>query len=184
MLYVLKTAGASPVLLADMKSYMKVTSSADDALIQAMIDAATEWGEKYTGREFTANTWQLLLDSFAARIELRRSPVDTIDSITHLVSGSPVTIATSVYYLKKGNFCSEVLLQEDQSWPTNTDEREQAITIEFTTEKYRCGDMIDLSIKRHVAFWYQNRGDCSDCDGAASGSGVTAIYDLFKIPRT
>lgn len=184
MIYKLITAGAAPVSLADMKAYMKVTNTSDDDLITAMISAATEWGQKYTGREFTDNEWALLIDCFDTRIEVRRSPVATIDQVDYLVSGSPVTVDASVYYLKFGNFESEILLNEDQEWPTDGDNREQGITITFTTEQYQCNDLIENGIKQIVAFWYANRGDCSDCDQAAKGSGATTLFDLFKIPRT
>ncbi len=174
---------ASPVNPATMKTYMKVTTAADDTVIQAMIDAATEWGEKYTGRDFRKKVWLLLLDCFTDRIELRRDPVNTVTTVEHLVSASFVTVDAAVYYLKKLTQSSEILLNVDQSWPTDTDEREQAIKITFETKGYRCQDSIISAIERHVAFWYRNRGDCSDCGKAAEGSGVTSIYDQFRISR-
>jgi len=95
------SAESSPVSLAVMKGYLKITTTADDVLIQSMIDAATEWGEKYTGRDFRAITWDLLLDRFTDRIELRRDPVASIASVKHLVTGPLVTVPTATYYLKK-----------------------------------------------------------------------------------
>ena len=64
-IYQLSSFGPSPVTLEDMKTYLKVTSTVEDILIQTLIDSATEFGEKYTGREFRANTWELLLDAFS-----------------------------------------------------------------------------------------------------------------------
>jgi uncharacterized phiE125 gp8 family phage protein len=189
-LYVLKTAGAVPVLLADMKLYMKVTAAADDDLITSMLAAATTWGENYTGREFRANTWTLLTDDFSDRMCLYRAPVATITTIKYLVSDVLTTIANTVYYLKKNLQFAEILLKEDQLWPTDIDAREQAIEIEFVTESYRDTDAIATAIMRHVAYWYKNRGDCGSsssagcsCGDAAKGSGVTAIYDQFRIDR-
>ncbi len=181
--YQLVSAAASPVSLADMKLYLKITTTADDALIQAMIDSATEWGEKYTGRDFRAITWDLLLDRFTDRIELRRDPVASVTTVKHLVSGSLVTVPATVFYLKKLVQSSEILLNEDQVWPTNTDDREQVIEIRFVTEGFRCQDSIIEAIKRHVAFWYRNRGDCPDVKDAARRTGVTIIYDQFRISR-
>jgi len=177
------SVAASPVSLADMKSYLKITTTADDALIQAMIDAATEWGEKYTGRDFRAITWDLLLDCFTDRIELRRDPVASVTTVKHLVDAVLVTVPAATYYLKKLTQSSEILLNEDQEWPTDTDNREQAIEIRFVTEGFQCQESIIEAIKRHVAFWYRNRGDCADCKGSAEGAGVTIIYDQFRISR-
>jgi uncharacterized phiE125 gp8 family phage protein len=177
------SAVASPVSLASIKAYLKITATADDAIIQAMIDAATEWGEKYTGRDFRAITWDLLLDRFTDRIELRRDPVASVTTVKHLVSGSLVTVPSTVFYLKKLVQSSEILLNEDQEWPTDSDDREQVIEIRFVTEGFQCQDSIIQAIERTVAFWYRNRGDCPDVKAAINGAGVTIIYDQFRISR-
>lgn len=177
------SAEESPVSLATMKSYLKITTTADDTLIQSMIDAATEWGEKYTGRDFRAITWDLLLDKFTDRIELRRDPVASITSVKRLVSGSFVTVAATVFYLKKLVQSSEILLNEDQEWPTDADNREQVIEIQFVTEGFQCQDSIIDAIERIVAFWYRNRGDCRDSREAARRTGATLILDQFRISR-
>ncbi len=204
--YELVAFGTSPVSLADMKAWLKVTAVSEDALIQALIDSATEWGEKYTGRDFRANQWKLLLDSFVdpghqhigsivspnqlrfglcftERIELKRDPVDTVDSITHLVSGSPVVVTATDYYLKKLTQSSEILLFENKEWPLDTDNQEQAIEVSFTTKAYRCLNEIIMAIKLHVTSLYTNRGDCPDSEQAARESGATMIYDQFRISR-
>ena len=188
-LYVLNTAGAVPVALDDMKAYMKVTASADDDLITSMLSAATTWGENYTGREFRANTWTLLTDEFADRMCLNRAPVASITTVKHIVLDVLTAVADTVYYLKKNLQFAEILLKEDQSWPSDTDSLEHAIEVEFVTETYRDTDAISTAIMRHVAYWYSNRGDCAgsssgcSCGDAAKSSGVTALYDQFRIDR-
>jgi len=189
--YELTTPGTVPVSLADMKAYMKVTALSDDVLITSMLAAATRWGENYTGREFRANVFTLLLDSFTDRLCLRRAPVDTIISIKHLVAATLTTVAASVYYLKANTQFSEILLNEDQAWPTDTDSREQAIEVIFVTKTYPDIESIATAIKRHVAYWYSNRGDCGSsggakgcsCGDAAQASGATIVYDQFRISR-
>lgn len=181
--YELQSYGASPLILADAKAFMKITSTTDNDLITSMIDSVTVYGEKYTGREFRANTWRLLLDDFSDRIEICRNPIATITHIKYLVSGSQVTIATSVYYLKKMIQAGLILLNDDQSWPTDLDEIEQGIEIEFVTEAYdQAPDQILDALKRHLAHLYINRGDC-DTKSAGAASGAHAIYDQFSIAR-
>jgi len=189
-LYQLVTPGVSPVDLAEMRLYLKLSSTADDDLINSMLLAATIWGENYTRRQFRVNSWSLLMDCFQERILIRRAPVDFIVSVQHLVSGSLVSVNPSIYYLKFNYQNSEILLTENSDWPEDTDNREQAIEVSFTTKPYDSIDSIKTAITRHVAFWYSNRGDCSsggsggcDCDQAAKGSGVTSIYDQFRIDR-
>ena len=181
--YKLKTAGASPLSVADAKAFMKVTSASEDTLITALINTATEFGENYTGREFRANTWILYLDEFATRIGIRKSPVATITSIKHLVSDILTAVSDATYYLKKFAICSEILLVSGSDWPTNTDDREQAIEIEFVTESYYRSAEILQALKLHVSFLYVNRGDCSCDSSSAKESGASLIYDQFRIPR-
>lgn len=190
-IYELVSFGSSPVVsLDDMKTFLKITntSTSEETLINTLIDSATEWGEKYTGRDFRANQWRLLLDSFSdvatERIELKRDPVDVVDSVTHLVDAAPVTVTNTDYYLKKLTQSSEILLFDDKQWPTDTDDREQAIEVTFTTKAYRrCLNEIINAIKLHVANLYNNRGDCPDSDSAALNSGATLFYDQFRIVR-
>lgn len=211
-IYELISFGTSPVSLADMKTWIKKTTPDEDILLQSLIDSATEWGEKYTGRDFRANQWKLLLDSFEDiqnsseqfqhdhlnrggnlvslnsfrvndRIELKRDPVDVIDSVQHLVSTVLVPVDAADYYVKKLTQSSEILLFDGKEWPADTDDREQAIEVLFTTKAYRCLNEIINAIKLHVSNLYTNRGDCSDSADAASESGATRIYDQFRISR-
>lgn len=177
------SAISSPLSLSSVKAHMKVSTTADDALILVLIDAATEWGEGYTGRSFRAVTWNLLLDDFTDRICLRRDPVDTVTHVKHLVSGSQVTVTASDYYLKSLTQSSEILLAENKTWPADTDSKEQAIEVQFVTKAYHKIDMIVAALKMHVTHWYRNRGDCVDAAQAARDSGAIMLYNQFRIDR-
>lgn len=182
--YELVAYATSPVSLADMKTYLRISGSSEDALIQSLIDAATAWSEDYTGRQFRENTWKLLLDEFADRIDIRRSPVKEITSITHIVSGVPAIVAASTYYLKHLTQLAEVLLVDGEDWPTTTDEREQAITVFFTAAVYaRALGRFNDAVKRLVAYLYENRGDCTCDTESAIASGASAILGQFRIAR-
>lgn len=182
--YTTKSSDTAPVSVSDMKSYLKDPPATDDTLIQVLINAVTKDGEKYTRRSFRIQTFTLLLDAFANPIELRRFPVDAITFVKYLVSGSQVTIASSIYWLKNLQQKSEIRLDIDQEWPTDIDEREQGIEIEFTTTEYaEYADEITLAIYRHVAYLYSNRGDCEDLETTGKISGANGIYDQFRVAR-
>ncbi len=182
--YTTKSSDVAPVALADMKIYLKVTTATDDTLIQTLINVATIHGEKYTRRSFRVQTFTLLLDAFADRIDLLRSPVDAVTFVKYLVSGSQVTVTSTVYWLKTLQQKSEILLDIGQTWPTDIDDREQAIEIEFTTTTYaQYVDVIALAIQRHVLYLYENRGDCGDIVATGEISGANSIYDQFRVAR-
>lgn len=183
--YELVAPGTIPVTLDEVKCHLKVTTDLDDDFLTDLLEAATQAAEKYTTRELRANTWDLTIDCFETRIEIRKDPVDSITSINRLVSGTPTAVATSVYYLKKNAQFDEILLQEDQEWPNDVDEREAAITIRFVTKAHRCLSLAKHGISRHAAFLYENRGDCDPFNATDSihVSGAGVLYDQMRVPR-
>ena len=201
--YALTAPGTVPVTVTVAKSYLKIpaTNTTDDELLVTYLAAASDFAEKYTGRELRANTWTLFLDAFADRICLRRDPVATITSVRYFDQTHPTsvqqTVAASVYYLKQGVQFSEVLVVPDEEYPDgSTDaltvsEREHSIEILFVTEAHRCLDQAKIGILRHVAFLYENRGDCDpgaeggagSSSDAAARSGATILYDQIRISR-
>ena len=131
-LYELVTLGPSPVTLIEMKLYLGIANDINDGLIQSLIDVCTSWGELYTARAFRVNEYNLLIDTFATRIELRKNPVDVINSIQYISNAIFVLVDSSIYYLKKGVQISEILLNNNDMWPSDVDEIEQAIKINFS----------------------------------------------------
>lgn len=185
--YEIDTYGASPISLDDAKVYLKVTTTADDDLITALIDTVVLFAEKYTGREFRANVWTAYYDWFFDRMQLSRVPVDTIDSVEYLASGSLEAVDTDVYYLKKQPLSAYIVKEVVKSWPSDVDDREQAVKVGFTT---RADDRLSIAITgmlHHLAFLYRNRGDCGEYKDfaldTAKVSGATAIYGPLVIPR-
>ncbi len=190
-LYTLTTQGPIPLSVKEAKEHLRITIDADDVYLTTLLEAATEFAEAYTGREYRVNTWTLSIDAFADRIPICKDPLDAsapITSVTRLVSSVATTVASSVYYLKRGAQSSELLLDDGQSWPDDVDNREQAIVITFLTEVHSSLEQVKVGILRHVAYLYENRGDC---DLSVSGivgnsaklSGAAALYDQHRISR-
>lgn len=184
MFYELVSQDPAPVSLDDLKTYLKISGSAEDTLLTLLLNEATECGEKYTGRSFRPQTWNVFIDTFSAdRFELCLSPINTIDSITYLKDDVATVVTATDYYLKKGQWFSDVVLKVGESWPSDVDDIEHAITIQVSTIKYPKADSaIDLGIMRHVAYTYTNRGDCCDTK-SMKASGASNCYDKFRIQR-
>lgn len=184
--YVLQSGKKSPLSLGVLRQWIKAISTCDDDLLLLMIEASTTWAEKYTGRDLRQKTWKLLLDCFPDGddpIVIRRDPVVSITSINHLVSDVLTLVPSTVYYLVKRQQTSEIRLLPSQSWPTNTDDRDQGIEIIFVTQGFFCEEEIILGLIRLISFWYANRGDCNDAGAAAVSSGAVEIFNQFRISR-
>ncbi len=182
--YELIDNGDLPITLKRAKEYLKLESAndSDNSTIQDMIATVIQHGERYVGRDFRPKTWVLTLDGFVDRICLRKSQVASITSVKYLVSGTLTSIATSVWYLKKGYEFSEILLKDGQTWPTDIDTIEAGIEIIFVTETPRYIEQYKIGALEHLAYLYQNRGDC-DVGVAARKSGATEKYDQGRIQR-
>src|SRR3954467_7877050 len=60
----LVTAPTVPaVTVADLKSYLRITSTSDDAMLLTMIYGAINYFEKVTSRRLITQTWDYYLDS-------------------------------------------------------------------------------------------------------------------------
>ena len=180
-----------PVELDTVKLALKIslTNTTEDDLLNAYISAATDYAEKFTRRDFITRTYNTFRDFFprpyyltegyyerSSSFELRRSPLQSVESLKYFVSGLLVTIATAVYYNTIEQDYSELLLADGQTWPGDMDNRLQAIQIDFKTG---FGDnvaavkvvapWVEVGILSHVANMYKNRGDCGEC-GDSSGT--------------
>lgn len=75
----------TPVTLTEVKEYLRVDHSVDDALIAGLIDAAVDMLDGpagYLGRCLEPQTWELTLDRFpAAEIHIPLGPVSEVVSI-------------------------------------------------------------------------------------------------------
>jgi len=99
------TAPASePVSTSEAKSHLRVDISDDDTLIAALIVAAREIVELYTGQSYIQRTYRADLADFSSAIHLPRGPVTAISSVKYYDTSSPETLTTwaaSNYYLHK-----------------------------------------------------------------------------------
>jgi uncharacterized phiE125 gp8 family phage protein len=89
-----------PVTLAQAKANMRVTTDVEDDLIMGYVASALAYAEKYCGRIFASQVWEVTLDAFpAAEIMLSPGPVLSVDSVIYTdVNGAPQTIAPTSYY--------------------------------------------------------------------------------------
>lgn len=138
-----------PVTLAEVKAHCVIEHSDDDALLYTYIAAATQYAEKFTGRDLVQRTWSYQFDQFPSGIKsicLPKFPVLSISSITYNdVSQSPnlQTLATTVYGLDKGGHTALAYLKYNQSWPSYT-LMHNGITVTFVSGYEGLGSPQDL----------------------------------------
>lgn len=194
-------SGANPLPVLDLvaaKNYLKVDlgQTTDDDLILELIATAAVVFESFTGKDLLTQTYEALCTGFPSFIEQRISVGVTRFNCIQLRK-SPLQGTPTVRYLKNGSFidwpASEFELLPDTrstygsifaktKWPV-TDQHPRPVAITLSAGFGDTFADIPIPIRtgllQHIAFMYENRGDCG-CDKGIGGSG----FSMKSLPAT
>jgi len=157
----------TPITLAEAKEHLNVSTTADDALIGRLVEAATTLLENENNRAFINQTRALKIDDFQdglythdRRIRPPFSPVSSITSIIYTASdGTSTTMPSTDYTLSKGQPGS-ISEAYNATWP---DVRQQADAITITyvaghgSTQANVPEGIRHAVSVMVADMYRNR---------------------------
>lgn len=114
---------ATPVSLAEAKLHLRVVGSGEDPLITALIQAATQHLDGWTGvlgRALVTQTWRQDFEGFCTKLRLPLGPVASITSISYFDDGNLTqTLPDTAYTLLTDALGPYVTLKPDQSWPSS-----------------------------------------------------------------
>lgn len=152
-----------PVSVSEVKSWLKITSSADDSIISSLIIAARQAAENYCNIKLISQTiaeyWSDFPDNRAELI-LRFPLVSSITSVAYVdTDGANQTFST--YNADLSGVLSRLWPNAQTEWPA-TNEQLKAVTI-----AYVCGyanaaavpDAIKTAMYLTIGRWYENRED-------------------------
>lgn len=154
---------ATPWDLTEAKLHLRIDGSAEDSLLTAYLNAATEQVEMFTRRSLINRTYSLRLDRFPSTtfVELPRPP---LASVTHVKyrdeAGVEQTLSSGNYSVLTDELVGMVVLKADQAWPA-TAERVDAVEIRFVAG-YGSGaanvpQSLRLAVLHLAAHWFENR---------------------------
>jgi uncharacterized phiE125 gp8 family phage protein len=110
-----------PVTLAEAKAHVRVDHADDDSLITALIAAATNHLDGYTGilgRALITQTWRQDFAAFAPKLRLALRPVASVTSVTYFDGdNTSQTLSASIYGLFEDGAGPYIALDPDQTWP-------------------------------------------------------------------
>ena len=169
---------AEPVVLADVKSHVRIDSDVDDPLIERYIRTSRIECEQIARRAFMPQTWDLVLDCWPCEdvIELPYPPLQSVTSITYIDSiGVTHTVANSNYIVDVDAEPGRVFLAYGKCWPTATLQPRSAIRVRYVAG-YADAASVPETYKTYVMWGvgqlYENRGDA---DFSLSGRLVSAL---------
>ncbi|WDI41829.1 head-tail connector protein [Bremerella sp. P1] len=147
-----------PITLADVKSHLLVEHDLDDDLITSYIWTAISYAEDYTGRDFTATTYDWVLSCWHEKFELPRVPVTAITSLKYYDSdNSQQTWSSSNYYTIIPTNMPAILVPDANITKPSLKARPDAITIRFSAGYTALPWQVDAAIKLIVGHLYENR---------------------------
>tara|TARA_R110002050_G_scaffold2385_2_gene13909 strand:+ start:2451 stop:3029 length:579 start_codon:yes stop_codon:yes gene_type:complete len=160
--YKVITAAASNVLTtSEVKSHLKVDTTADDTLIDNLIIAATNSCQEYTNRFFIETEITQYGDKWSDVAELFKSPViaDLFNILYYDTNGDPQVLATSKYTLDNISEPARLAPAPGESWPDIIDGL-NAVEVNYKVGT-RLAANVDNAIKQAllltIGHWYQNR---------------------------
>lgn len=161
----LVTEAAAPLVsLDDAKAHLRVEHSQDDALIEALCEAATELIEGrqgWTRRAGGVQTWELRLDAFPCEreIELPLPPLRSVTFIKYLdVNDTEQTFSAANYTAHGRELFGEIELKWGSIWPV-TSFQKSAVTIRFEAGYDIPPARMRQAALITIAALYANRGD-------------------------
>lgn len=168
-----------PLSLAEAKLHLRVDHSADDVYIAALIRAARNIAEGYTGLALVQQTWDMTLEGFcAAEIRIPRPPLQSITWIKYFDStGTLQTWDAAEYDVDNSRQPGRIQPSYGNAYPA-TRYQMNAVTIRFVAG-YPVGspqdqagysenvpDEIKCAMKLIIGHYYEHREDVVDLAGA------------------
>lgn len=123
---------AEPISIAQAKAQLRVTDSAEDALITSLISVVRQACEDRIRRTIVKTGYELIAAAFSDRMELDRGPLLQVTSVKYLdTAGTLQTLAPSTYVVDQYAAVPAVLLASGATWPTVATGRPDAVRIAY-----------------------------------------------------
>lgn len=150
-----------PVSLDEVKSFLRLTGSDEDSVLELLIKSAREFAEVWTGRQCLTSTWDYYLDAFPdTEILLPRSPLQSVTSITYYNTGNVLTTWSSSEYTVDANQAPPKITEKyGYYWPSTLCIPNAVIVrgIYGYTAASLVPGRLRLAILQLVSHFYENR---------------------------
>lgn len=179
--YAAQPTGTDLISLADIKEFLRVDHSDEDTTITAIIDAAAQSIQNYTGRHFKTTTFVFNLDSFHF-IEFPYQ-VTSVTSVTYLDrAGDSQTLATTKYFTDTGRQPGRINFKNT---PDLVEDKFNRVTINGTVTN-DINSPLTHAIKMLCAHFYENRRAVvvGTLSAVEIPLGVKAIINPYRIINT
>jgi uncharacterized phiE125 gp8 family phage protein len=180
-------AATEPISLAEAKAHLRVTHTAEDALIAALITAARQACESETNRSLVTQTWVKTLDLFPVAIELPNPPVVAIASVQYVDATTRLStmLSPASYTLDNKSEPGWLVPAYGYDWPVPLDVI-NAVTITYTAgygDASAVPEVIKAWIKLHLGNLYANRESFIVGAPVAALPFAAGLLDPYRLPQ-
>ena len=150
----------APVTLEEVKDQLRLDGTAEDALLQRYIDAATDAieGPYGIGVLMESQTWAFYLDAFPRVIRIPLFPVISVDEITYIdESGTEQTLPTSSYRVDTVSNPARINSASGETWPPTLFREPNAVKVKFTGGYNIVPEPLRAAVILWVAHMYEIR---------------------------
>lgn len=181
----LSAPALEPLTVAEAKSYLRVETGDDDAVIASLIAAARSHVEAITRRALIAQTWRTVLDAWPpdGRLRLRSGPLRALIAARVFdADGNEASIDPATFVLDKA---ADVIAAP--AWALPQPGRAVAgiefdIQLGYGAAAADVPDALRHAIRVLTAHWYDNRGQVAIGQSVPMmPAAVTAILNSFRV---
>jgi uncharacterized phiE125 gp8 family phage protein len=173
----------SVITLDEAKTYLRVDSADDNALITTLISVAEDCVEKETRRTLLTQTFELVYDDVGASIEIIKSPLQEVSKIEVIDdAGNKTLVSDALYDVDISGIRGRVQLRSGCSWP---DHRGFASFIITVKAGYGLAADVPSALRQAaliaLAILYESRGEMDEAKISKAISGLCWPYKVFRL---
>jgi uncharacterized phiE125 gp8 family phage protein len=179
---IITPVATEPISLADAKAHLYVEIANHDTLISALIVAAREFAEHYTGRALAPQTLEMVLDRFpAGDITLERAPVTSITSVKYTdASGVERALASNAYALSTYGLSNRLSPGYAMPWPVARDVPD-AVCVRYVAGYEPLPKAARSALLLLIGHLYENRQAASELKIEEMPLGVLPLLNTIKL---
>ncbi len=168
-------APALPVTLAELKAYLRISVSDEDALLAGLVRAAAELCEAFTGRALIDRAVEEPIAASTARTRLGAGPVRAIESVSAISDANEVTPLDAEDYATEIDAAGEGWVRLHRTGGARR--LRVAYRIGMAEDWNGVPEMLRHGIIRLAAQYYLRRGETADAEVPAA---VTALWRPWR----